>query len=70
MRVIGDSLTRQGERVDVFAVVSARHVRLTETDGVFALGDAIEHFEVFLGDTLQQRRGRGERGMRVGGGGG
>jgi hypothetical protein len=55
MRVIGDRLTGQGERVDVFAIVSACHVRLAETDGVFALGDAIEDFEVCLGDTLWYR---------------
>jgi hypothetical protein len=44
MRVSGDGLTRQGKRVDVFAVVCAGHVRLAETDGVFALGDTVEDF--------------------------
>lgn len=52
MRVIGNRLTGQGERIDVFAVVGARHVRLAEANGVFALGDTIENFEVFLGDAL------------------
>lgn len=56
MRVVGDELTRQGERVDVLAVVGASHVRLTETNGVFAFGDTIEHFEIFLGDTLWAKR--------------
>ena len=56
MRVVGEGLTRQGKRVDVFAVVGAGHVRLTETDGVFAFGDTIEDFEVFLGDTLWEKR--------------
>ena len=52
MRVGKEELTRQGERIDVLAVVGASHVRLAETDGVFAFGDTIEDFEVFLGDTL------------------
>lgn len=52
MRVDGDGLTGQGKRVNVFAVVGASHVGLTETDGVFALGDTIEDFEVLLGDAL------------------
>ena len=44
MRVSGDGLTRQGKRVDVLAVVGAGHVRLAETDGVFALGYTVEDF--------------------------
>lgn len=56
MRVFGDGLTRQGERVDVLAVVCASHVRLAETNGVFAFGDTIEDFEVFLGDALWTKR--------------
>lgn len=53
---LGNRLTRQGERVDVLAVVGAGHVRLAKTDGVFTLWDAIEDFEGFLGDTLQAQR--------------
>ena len=52
MRVDENGLTRQGERVDVFAVVGASHEGLAEANGVFAFGDAVENFEVFLGDTL------------------
>ena len=67
MRLEGNGLTRQGERVDVLAVVGASHVRLAETDGVFALGDIVEDFEVFLRDTLwagQKPRQRVNRGCR------
>ena len=56
MRVVGEGLTRQGERVDVLTVIGASHVRLAETDGVFAFGDAIEDLEVFLRDTLRAKR--------------
>ena len=52
MRVDGNGLTRQGKRIDVFAVIGAGHVGLAETNGVFAFWDAIEDFEVLLGDTL------------------
>jgi len=52
MRVFEGGLTGQGEGVDVFAVVGTGHVRLAETNGVFAFGGTIEDFEVFLGDTL------------------
>lgn len=56
MRVFEGGLTGQGKRVDVLAVVGTGHVRLAETNGVFAFGDTIEDFEVFLGDTLQATR--------------
>lgn len=52
MRAAEEELTRQRKRVDVLAVVGTSHVRLAETDGVFAFGDTIEDLEVFLGDTL------------------
>lgn len=45
-------LTRESERVDVFAVVAEGHVLLAEADGVLALGDTVEHLEVFLRDAL------------------
>ena len=54
MRVVGEGLTRQGERVDVLTVIGASHVRLAETDGVFAFGDTIEDLEVSLGDALRE----------------
>lgn len=57
---IEDRLTRQGEGVNVFAIVSACHVRLAETDSVFALGNAIENFEVLLGDALWCRENEDE----------
>jgi len=53
MRLYGNRLTRQGKRVDVFAVVGASHERLAETNSVFAFGDTVEDFEVFLRDTLR-----------------
>jgi hypothetical protein len=56
MRVVEEGLTRQGERVDILAVVGASHVGLAETNGVFALGDTIEDFKVLLGDTLWAKR--------------
>ena len=62
MRVGKEEPTRQGERVDVLAVVSASHVRLAETNGVFAFGDTIEDLEVFLGDTLWAKRKPGQDG--------
>ena len=62
MRFAEEELTRQGKRVDVLAVVGASHVRLAETNGVFALGDTIEDFEVFLGDTLWITRKPGQKG--------
>ena len=42
--MIENLLTGQSERVDVFAVIGTRHVRLAETDGVLALGDTVEDF--------------------------
>ena len=42
----------EGERVDVFPVVGAGHVLLTETDGVLSLGDTVKVFELVLRDAL------------------
>ena len=61
MRLFGNGLTRQGKGVDVFAVIGASHVRLTETNSVFAFGDTVEDFKVFLGDTLQNNNGHVRR---------
>ena len=58
MRVVEEKLTGQRERVDVLAVIGASHVRLAKTNGVFALRDTIEDFEVFLGDTLRESKPR------------
>ena len=65
MRVIEEELTRQGKRVDVLTVVGASHVRLAETNGVFAFGNTVEDFEVFLGDTLWAKR-RATSGFELG----
>lgn len=65
MRVIGEKLTRQRERVDVLAVIGAGHVRLAKTNGVFALGNTIEDFKVFLGDTLRGNERHVRAGHRV-----
>ena len=46
-------LTCQGERVDVLAIICACHVLLTQTDGIFSFGDAIEDFELLLRDALE-----------------
>ena len=46
--------TGQSERVDVFAVVSAGHVLLAQTDSVFSFCDAVEHFEGLFGDALEK----------------
>ena len=48
MRVDEEELTRQGEGVDVFAVVAAGHVLLAEADGVLALCNAVKDLEFFL----------------------
>ena len=47
-----DPRTSQEEGVDVLAVVAARHVLLSETDRVLALGDTVELLELLLGDAL------------------
>lgn len=46
-------LTGKCDRVDVLAIVNAGHVLLPQTDGVFALGHAIEHFELLFRDALR-----------------
>ena len=40
-----------------FAVVAERHLRLSETNGVLALGDAIELLELGLVDALRRELG-------------
>ena len=45
-------LTIQSKRVNIFAVITARHVLLAKTNGVFALSNTVENFEVRLRDTL------------------
>ena len=44
--------TRQGEGVDIFTVVAARHELLAETNSVLALGDIVEDLELLLRDAL------------------
>lgn len=44
--------TRESHGVDVFAVVGKGHVGLAEANGVLALGDTVEDFELLLGDAL------------------
>lgn len=44
--------TGEGDGVDVFAVVCHGHELLTESNGVFAFGDAIEYFKVLFRDAL------------------
>ena len=44
--------TCERERVDIFTVVCASHVLLAKTNCVFALGNAIENFELLLGNAL------------------
>ncbi|KAI0766070.1 hypothetical protein BC629DRAFT_906825 [Irpex lacteus] len=48
--------TGQEESVDVLPVVAAGHELLAETNGILALGDAVELFELFLGDALNAKR--------------
>jgi hypothetical protein len=55
-------LTIQREGVDIFTVIWPSHILLTETNGVFALRDAIEYFEISFRDALKVNalEGRGE----------
>jgi hypothetical protein len=48
----GELHTSQRERVDVFPVVGAGHVLLSETNGVLALCDTVENFKIDFRDAL------------------
>ena len=48
--------TGQCKRVDILAVVAACHELLAKTNGVLALGDAVEHLKLLLRDALHVRR--------------
>lgn len=45
--------TSEGDGVDILAVVRHGHVFLTEANRIFALGNAIKLFELFLRNALQ-----------------
>lgn len=51
-KICESGLTCQCEGVNVLAIVCARHVLLPKTDGVFALGDAVEDLKVLFRDAL------------------
>jgi hypothetical protein len=46
--------TSQSDRVDVFSVITDRHVGLTEADGVFTRRDIVELLQLSLVDKLLQ----------------
>ena len=48
-------------RILTLAVVAESHLGLAETNGVFALGNAIELLELCLVDALHERVRRGAR---------
>ncbi len=47
-----EARTGEGEGVDVLAIVTACHELLTKTNGILALGDAVEDFELLLRNAL------------------
>lgn len=46
--------TAQSKGVDVLPVVCAGHVLLAKTNGVLALGDAVENLKILLRDALRE----------------
>jgi hypothetical protein len=49
-------LTSERDGVDVLAIITDRHVRLTKANGVLSSGDAIELLEFSLIDKLQDEK--------------
>lgn len=49
-----NTLTVQGKRVDILAVIRPGHVFLSQTNGIFSFGNTIEVFEVTFGDALRR----------------
>lgn len=50
--LLGEGCTSQGEGVDVFTVITAGHVFLTQANGILALRDVVENLKFLLGNTL------------------
>lgn len=46
--------TRWNTNIGTFSIITEAHLRLTKTDRIFALADAIELFEFCLVDTLSE----------------
>lgn len=50
------SRTIESEGVNVFPVIAASHVLLTETNGVLSCWDTVKDLEICLRDALKSRK--------------